>query len=788
MALLDFALDKWLHSLDVPVVLYTFVDDWQVLHQHIAHHPEVIDKLDSFVRAIQMDVDRKKSFTWASQASDRAHLRQQDLAVVQSSRTLGAHTNYTRQCGNSVLVQRVNDMKAMWKLFRASLSSFSKKCIALRMMAWPRALHGVSVVRVGKSHFGTLRTNAVRGLRNDRVGTNPIAHLSTIGFTYDPEGWAIVQTLKDARSFAPEGYFRDMMIEAVHLQTPIPNNGPVQILLDRVGALGWSVNCHGFLQDEVGSFDIFMISIGELNLRFAWSWPAVMARELSHRASFAGIQAADLGEVQRLSSCFTQSDMVYLRCAWDGTMYTQKGKQQWVSDDANLCKWCSQVDSFEHRLWICPHFQKCRELVPSTVLKEVDDLPPCLRNHAWPVRLDSQVQFFQHLDNIPEVPAGDYRLDHIVGQSFDLFVDGACLLPKDRVCRIASFAVTMALTWAGAFEHEVITAGHVPGVLQSPFRAELWGLLRALQIAVKLPGQIRIWTDCAGVLSRARLLQIDQCIVKPNQRHGDLWLKVFQQLQLLGSRVSFHKVVSHIEVGIGQTEVECWAYWHNGLVDAAASAMNHRRSDAFLQVWEQSQRETVHSRELHLEIAKHAVRVGKLANEDRERTTSVNPRWVSNALKYGSMDNHLEVPSAMTISPVFSKKFGVDFANHLQTWWLGTGHGFLQTSVQLRWISFAQLFCDFMMSTGERGPWLRQGRWVIGHVDLPADQHPTFSQQSRWFQMALKQYWSQNKLLIRSKLQRPSSASLQCWMNSALISWSVTRLDVEAYYLPLGYE
>ena len=294
-----------------------------------------------------MDVDRKKSFTWASQASDRAHLRQQDLAVVQSSRTLGAHTNYTRQSGNSVLVQRVNDMKAMWKLFRASLSSFSKKCIALRMMAWPRALHGVSVVRVGKSHFGTLRTNAVRGLRNDRVGTNPIAHLSTIGFTYDPEGWAIVQTLKDARSFAPEGYFRDMMIEAVHLQTPIPNNGPVQILLDRVGALGWSVNCHGFLQDEVGSFDIFMISIGELNLRFAWSWPAVMARELSHRASFTGIQAADLGEVQRLSSCFTQSDMVYLRCAWDGTMYTQKGKQHWVSDDANLCKWCSQVDSFE---------------------------------------------------------------------------------------------------------------------------------------------------------------------------------------------------------------------------------------------------------------------------------------------------------------------------------------------------------------------------------------------------------------------------------------------------------
>ena len=778
MALLDYALDLWLKSLDVPVTLYTFVDDWQLIHENIVTHQVVLDKLDAFVAAIQMDVDRSKSFTWAAQASDRHQLRQNELSVVRHSRTLGAHTNYTLQCGNRVLTQRLSDMKGMWKLFRASLSPFSKKCIALRMMAWPRAMHGIAVVQVGKLHYSTLRTNAVRGLRNDRIGTNPIAHLSSIGFTCDPEGWALAQTLKDARSFADEHYFRALMIEAVHLQQDIPSNGPVRILLDRIATIGWTVTCHGLLHDEVGSFDLFGVSIGELNMRLALSWPAVLARDLSHRGSFAGIQWADLGEVQRLASCFNLSDLVYLRCSWDGTMYTQQGKQHWVSENANKCRWCSQPHDFEHRMWQCPRFANSRALLPPHVLQRVDALSPCLRNHAWPVVSQSQVSFFQQLHSIPEIPSHDYIKTENFGRCSDLFVDGACLLPKDKVCRIAAFAVTAALTGASAYEHEILIAGHVPGILQSPFRAELWGLLHALQITERMTGHIRIWTDCAGVFSRAVLLQQGHSVVKSNHRHGDLWQRVSCLLDSLGRRVSLHKVVSHIDVGTGQSEVECWAYWHNGLVDAAASAMNNRRSDYFLQQWEQCKQDVGVAREVHLEIAKHAARVGKIANENRVVQPDVNPRLVRNEQKYGSKDNNVELPATMAVTSSFSRKFGADFADKLQQWWNNTGHCYLQKPGHLKWIAFTQLFCDFTLSTGVLGPWLISGKWGVPPSEVPLTKLPNFAQQCRWFQMALKQYWRENNLLLRSKLQRPSSATLACWMNSALVIWDTARLDM----------
>ena len=778
MALLDYALDLWLKALDVPVTLYTFVDDWQLIHDNIDTHQAVLDKLDAFVAAIQMDIDRDKSFIWASHPEDRHRLRQQDLEVVRNSRTLGAHTNYTLQCGNRVLVQRLGEMKGMWKLFRSSLSPFRKKCIALRMMAWPRAMHGIAVVQVGKLHYATLRTNAVRGLRNDRVGTNPIAHLSSVGFTYDPEGWAITQTLKDARSYAIAQYFRSMMLEAVHLAQRLPKNGPVQILLDRVATIGWEVNCHGQFHDSIGAFDLFEASIGELNLRLAWSWPAVLARELAHRSSFSGIQWADLGEVQRLAGFFNSSDLVYLRCSWDGAMYTQKGKQHWVSETAHNCKWCSQPDDFDHRMWRCPKFASSRALIPQEVLQVVEDLPPCLRNHVWPVISPSQLEFFQHLNLIPELPSQDYAIRESFGKCQDLFVDGACLLPQDKVCRIAAFAVTMASTGTSAYDHEVLIAGHVPGVLQSPFRAELWGLLHALQIAEQQSGHIRIWTDCAGVFSRALLLQQGNVVVKPNQKHGDLWQRVFELLSNIGHKVSLHKVVSHIDVGHGQSEVECWAYWHNGLVDAAASAMNNRRSELFLQLWERCQHDVGRARVVHLEVAKHAVRVGKLANEEREGQGETNPKLIRNDLKYGSKVNNVELPATMVITPAFSRKYGEIFTEQLQHWWSRTGHGFLQRPGQLRWIAFAQLYCDFVLSTGALGPWLVAGKWGVLPSEIPEAQHPNFAQQSRWFQMALKQFWQQNQVIIRSRLQRPSSATLACWMSSALVIWDATRLDV----------
>jgi len=787
MAVIDFALDLWLQGMQCSPLVYTFVDDWQILHSHPEFHDSILERLQFFVSALRMDLDCKKSFVWGSSSQARKILRDGQLDVFDHSRNLGAHANYTRRCGNKVLVDRLSDMPKTWKCFRASIASYDKKCIALRMLAWPRAFHGVSVVRLGKSHFETSRTAALRGLRCDRVGANPILHLSAIGFTFDPEGWSLLQTFKDAREFGDPDHFKHLLIQSFQNRASIPMNGPVAILRDRAESLGWSVSQNGAFVDEIGVLDLFDISIGALQQRLAWSWPALMAREVAHRQTFDGIQWADLGEARVLLSSFSQSDRVYLRCAMDGTMYTQHGRQHWQTCEAHLCPWCKAPDSFAHRLWECKFFESSRQELATGVQNVVSHLPGCLSNHGWPVRTEAQLAFQKCLAMIPELEPDVYQMDQCVGSCHDFFIDGACLMPKDKTCRIAAFAVTVAQPWISTWEHSLLVAGHVPGLLQTPFRAELWALYHAVVAASIVSGTVRVWTDCGGVFDKVNFFQKSGQHVKVNQQHADLWGRIVTLLRVIGPRISFHKVVSHISPALAGCDVEQWAFWHNGLVDRAASAINDRRTDAFKAVWETCCKVVQAQRSVSLDIAKHIVRVGKLANEQRHGE-GVTERQAACDAKYGSQQNNLQIPEVVTIPRAFGLKFGTVFSQVLLQWWLQTGHVFLKRECRLKWISFTQLFCDFLMATGHHGTWLIQGKWGVDPSSVSADMVPHFGQRSRWFQMALKAFWSGCNIPIAAKLQRPSSATLACWQSSALLVWDKKRLNLidEVLHARLG--
>ena len=776
MTIIDMALDAWLMGLQVEPVVYTFVDDWQILHSSPEHHNQIIARLEFFVDALQMDLDKSKSFVWGSSSEARKFLRAGDLEVFDHSRNLGAQSNYTKRCGNRVLVKRLLAMPKTWKLFRSSIASYEKKAIALRMLAWPRALHGIAVVRLGKAHFETSRTQAIRGLRCDRIGAHPLLHLSTLGYTFDPEGWSLLQTFKDARDFCNSNHFQHLLLQSYFDKCSIPKNGPVAILRDRAESLGWRTTPDGLLSDEIGEFDFCEISIGSLQQRIAWSWPALIAREVAHRISFDGIQWADLGEVQQLFQVFSQTDQVYLRCAMDGTMYTRHGKQHWMQGDSHLCHWCREPDSYEHRLWKCSRFESCRKEIDPSVMQQVDVLPSCLKNHGWPVRSTAQVEFARALVAIPEMGRDDYQCDQCVGTSHDFFIDGACVLPTDRTCRLSAFAVTVAQPWISTWEHSLVVAGHVPGLEQSPFRAELWALFHAVQAATMVQGTVRIWTDCESLLGKVVFFQQSGCGIKINQAHADVWGRIVDMLPEVQGRLTFHKVVSHISPSGGSSEVEQWAFWHNGLVDCAASSINRKRSGEFDRVWRLCCQFTWSMRKISLALAKHIVKVGRIANESVPKSTMTERDAVREA-KYGPKVNRIQIPSQLSVDQKFSNKYGTVFSQILLKWWLQTGNEYLKRDGNLRWISYTQLFCDFLLGTEHPGVFLVNGQWGADVASFADGQVPTFSQRSRWFQMALKAFWDQGGIRIITKLQRPSSSALACWLSSALILWDSTRLE-----------
>ena len=112
--------------------------------------------------------------------------------------------------------------------------------------------------------------------------------------------------------------------------------------------------------------------------------------------------------------------------------------------------------------------------------------------------------------------------------------------------------------------------GHVVGLQQTAFRAELCAIVHALAIAEALDCQVRIWSDCQSALLVARRFQRGLARVRANGSHADLWTLVQDRLQPGGHRVVFMQVFSHNEVSSGMDAVEQWAYWHNGLTDTAA--------------------------------------------------------------------------------------------------------------------------------------------------------------------------------------------------------------------------
>ena len=199
---------------------------------------------------------------------------------------------------------------------------------------------------------------------------------------------------------------------------------------------------------------------------------------------------------------------------------------------------------------------------------------------------------------IPEMGRDDYQCDQCVGTSHDFFIDGACVLPTDRTCRLSAFAVTVAQPWISTWEHSLVVAGHVPGLEQSPFRAELRALFHAVQAATMVQGTVRIWTDCESLLGKVVFFQQSGCGIKINQAHADVWGRIVDMLPEVQGRLTFHKVVSHISPSGGSSEVEQWAFWHNGLVDCAASSINRKRSGEFDRVWRLLPIHMVHAKNL----------------------------------------------------------------------------------------------------------------------------------------------------------------------------------------------
>ena len=176
------------------------VDDWQVRELTPERIQVAVAKVTEFVRGWDLTMDPRKTVYWASTASHRRQLRRQGLPVADSSRSVGGHVCFTRKCTNTTVHARVEALSTLWAKLAASCAPRNQKIRALKVAAWPAALHGISGVSLSLACFASLRSAAAQGLRLDRPGLNPMVYLGMVEFPLaDPHFFAIWSTFRDLR-------------------------------------------------------------------------------------------------------------------------------------------------------------------------------------------------------------------------------------------------------------------------------------------------------------------------------------------------------------------------------------------------------------------------------------------------------------------------------------------------------------------------------------------------------------------------------------------------------------
>jgi len=146
MTMVDWMLDWWLRGLKVRVDLRTFVDDWRVLFRDATAFERIWTALEQFTGHLDLVIDMSKTRLWSTDAGARRSLRGGDVAVTLAARNLGAHQNFSRHCHDAEVQKRLAKMPLIWVRLKASQGPYRHKVTAIYMMAWPRALYGITLV------------------------------------------------------------------------------------------------------------------------------------------------------------------------------------------------------------------------------------------------------------------------------------------------------------------------------------------------------------------------------------------------------------------------------------------------------------------------------------------------------------------------------------------------------------------------------------------------------------------------------------------------------------------
>lgn len=769
MIVIDTLFHKWMLHFFPLCQPISYVDDWQILVSDPLRIQGAFACLEQFVHEIDLFLDAKKTHTWSLQPLGRAVMRSQGFGTVASSKNLGAHVQFSRQHTNKALMDRIATVSPLWSKLRLSACAYSQKVRAVLTAGWPRALHGIAATTVSFTAFQQLRAGVMKGLKEESSGANAKVHLGLVERpAVDPHCWAILQTFRLTRDCGSAARVEALLADLAAGVVSLPNNTITQTLLHRIQALGWHVTSGGMLTDMFGSFSLFAISMTELVQRVEFQWPFRVAQEVSHRSCFDGLAECDAAQTRQWLSTLEVSDQALFRKVLNGTHITQDGKKYAQEVDTDVCPFCECSDSRYHRFWECAQFEPLRSHLSEYDRAAIRDLPQALTCSGWALHPTTIYEWNAYFSALPD-PVLQPVCD---AEVFHFFTDGSCFNQHLVSQRFAAWSVVQA---AGCDFHshdaKVVAALPLPGLLQSAARAEIYAILQVLRLTRDVTGSVYLWTDSEAVAKKFRKLLAGH-EVSTNSAHADLWVEVVSLVRARIAPCHITHVAAHRSVDSAADFLQEWCFSHNAMADRAAVLANQTRDAQFWALHARhSQALAVMSHyaqivhDVQLRISQAVVRAEKPIQLEMEPTAELSPV----RLQWQDLPT-LQIPAAAV------RWYGDTLVRSIVSWFW---QGIAEATGGPKWLSHFQLYADYMLATGSKGPIRLKpaNRWQDGseiqHLDLYGFG---YKQRTRWFAKVWKEVLRHQGVVLSYSYERPQSQMVQMFTGVAAMPWPDYRI------------
>lgn len=416
----------------------------------------------SFARALDLTVDRSKSFAWGTTRTARVALRSTGLHIKHSDRNLGAHVVYTRQIRNATCVQRFVALQDFWDKLSQTDGSFRAKKFVVNAVAWPRALHAIGGTCVGRKHFHQLRVEYMKALDLHKPGASAWLQFVLDSAGGDPQFKAIVASVRDFRDLSSISS-ASMLDTAVRDPHVLAVSSVHQVLASRLHWVGFEVGMDGWVKDRFGWVHLVDSKWTSLEIRLQWAWEQVVSSQVSHRNDFEHFGKIDIGATRRALLNCDSFDQGVLRRHLNGSVCTNEHAYHWSQDGSHCCVACGLPDSLHHRLWTCCRSGDLRASFTPEALDLVASLPTVVSCHGWFLRSCLFEPWVQYCLSLPsQLPPPACALDGL--PILDLFTDGSCLHPGSLAFRLAAWSVCLAGPCSVSYGPEschVLAASHL---------------------------------------------------------------------------------------------------------------------------------------------------------------------------------------------------------------------------------------------------------------------------------------------------------------------------------------